>query len=224
MKNLTIALNVVLAIAVGGLYYLHFSSKPGQTAQTKDDAQPTEETIFLEDGSEGALANLKTDAKIYYVNTDSLFSSYDYLKKLEEELQVEKKKAEGQLKSKITAFENEYIDLQNRANKGTLSSDEAQRREAALINQEKKIKEYQEKVTYDLLDKEDELKKQVQDHIYAFLKKYQQDKGIDFILGYSRAGGPVLFGNEELEITKEVLEGLNREYKSKTPAKEEKKK
>ncbi|MBA3899090.1 MAG: OmpH family outer membrane protein [Bacteroidetes bacterium] len=218
MKNLSIALNVVMAIAVGILYFLHFSSSTPNNAQADN-----EESVVTEGEMQEMVSAIKADSRVYYVNSDSLYGNFQMMKKLEEDLLAEKKKVEGQFKAKVTAFENEYMDLQSRAEKGLLTSAEAQKKEAALINQEKNLKLLQEKLTNDLYDKEDEVKNKIQDYIYNYLKKYQQENGMDFILGYTRAGGPVLYGNEALDITNEVVSGLNRDYEKQTAKKAEKK-
>jgi outer membrane protein len=203
VKNLSIFLNVVLAIAVGVLYYLHFSGGGNKVA-----AVDTEES----DEVTNAVQVEKGLSNVYYVNSDSLYGNFEMMKKLEEDLLAEKKKVEGQFKLKVSAFEAEYMDLQNKAEKGLLTSAEAQKKEAALINQEKNLKALQEKLTYDLMDKEDSVKNQIQEYIYNYLKKYQQENGMDFILGYTKAGGPVLYGNESLDITNEIVTGLNKDY------------
>ena len=54
------------------------------------------------------------------------------------------------------------------------------------------------------------------DSINSFLKAYNAEKGYDLII--SRVGDNLLFANKALDITEEVINGLNARY---TPAKEE---
>ena len=63
MKNLSLILNAVLLVAVGVLFYLHFSG--GKPASG---------------GSELQLSGVPGDVKIAYINSDSVFKNYDYLK------------------------------------------------------------------------------------------------------------------------------------------------
>ena len=45
-----------------------------------------------------------------------------------------------------------------------------------------------------------------------YLEEIQPNKGYQYVLGKSEIGG-VLHANKELDITNEVLEGLNKKYK-----------
>jgi outer membrane protein len=48
----------------------------------------------------------------------------------------------------------------------------------------------------------------------SYLKEYNKGKNYTFILGYQKGGG-ILFANDSLDITREVLDGLNKEFESK---------
>jgi outer membrane protein len=50
-------------------------------------------------------------------------------------------------------------------------------------------------------------------NIQNYLKKYNSGNKFDMVIGYSKGGG-VLYAKEDLDITQEVLKGLNEEYKS----------
>jgi outer membrane protein len=74
VKNLSIVLNVVLAVAVAVLYVLHFTG-------TSDSAEVAEATE----------SQSPSDLSIAYVNSDSLLSNYDYFKELEKSLWIKRK-------------------------------------------------------------------------------------------------------------------------------------
>ena len=48
--------------------------------------------------------------------------------------------------------------------------------------------------------------------IHDYLKKYNAGDKYDMVIGYSKGGG-VLYAKEDLDITQDVLKGLNEEYK-----------
>jgi len=66
VKNLSIVLNVILAVAVAVLYVLHFTGTSGGA-----------------EVSEAAGSQTPSDLSIAYVNSDSLLSNYDYFKAVE---------------------------------------------------------------------------------------------------------------------------------------------
>ena len=47
--------------------------------------------------------------------------------------------------------------------------------------------------------------------IHDYLKQYNKDKHYDYILGFQRGGG-ILYAQTELDITQEILKGMNEEY------------
>ena len=64
-----------------------------------------------------------------------------------------------------------------------------------------------------LLDKlkaeESDLTDSIHSDLMRYLKTYNKNQQYDFILGYSRGGG-ILFANDSLDVTKQVVEGLNK--------------
>jgi outer membrane protein len=74
MKNLSLGLNIVLLVAVGVLYYLHFSSK----------------------GSNGASSSPVSvgDLSIAYINSDSVLKHYEFLKDNQVVIEAKEKKME----------------------------------------------------------------------------------------------------------------------------------
>ncbi len=62
---------------------------------------------------------------------------------------------------------------------------------------------------------EDESKEyeKVYNSIADFLKKHAEENEYSVVLTYSRSNPTVLYADSKLDITTEVLEGLNKEYK-----------
>ena len=71
----------------------------------------------------------------------------------------------------------------------------------------------------DLLAKLDDEQSKTNEDLYskltAFMKEYNKDKNYSFILGFQRGGG-ILFANDSLNITKEIVHGLNQAYEDET--------
>ena len=53
----------------------------------------------------------------------------------------------------------------------------------------------------------------MRDSIQSFLVQYNKDKKFDYII--SKAGDNILLANKKLDITDEVVKGLNKRYKIK---------
>jgi outer membrane protein len=196
MKNISLILNVVLLFAVALLFYFHFSQK-----QTETPAAPIIKTV--------------SSSGIYFVNTDSLWKQYEFVKKSEQELLTEKTNLENQFKAKYQALEKEAQGLQELIGKGILNEENAQKKQAEFMQKEQKLMEYKEQLATKLMEKENSMNEKIQKEIYDYLQLKAKESKIQYILGYTK-GGSMLYGNDSLEITKEVLDGLNKNYTKKT--------
>jgi len=150
---------------------------------------------------------------IYFVNTDTLWKKYEFVKKSESELLSEKTKLENQFKSKYQALEKEAQALQELISKGILNEENAQKKQAEFMQKEQKLLEYKEELASKLIEKENKMNEKIQKEIYDFLKTKAKQSNIQYILGYTKGGG-MLYGNDSLEITNDVVESLNNNFKS----------
>jgi outer membrane protein len=200
MKNISLILNLILATAVAVLFYLHFQLKKSCMANSNTNE------IHIE-APEGHIV-----PTIYYINTDSLWKNYEYVKNEIEQLEKEKSKAESQIEAKARQLENDVMDYQQKVQSGMISMDDARKKEAELMDRQQKLYELREQLAADLLTKEQNKNDMLQKVITDYIKRYNANKNFSYVLGYSQGGG-ILFANDSLDITKEILEGLNAEYK-----------
>tara|TARA_B100000809_G_scaffold79689_1_gene77801 strand:- start:618 stop:1259 length:642 start_codon:yes stop_codon:yes gene_type:complete len=202
MKNLSLGLNAVLILAVAILYYLHFSS-----------ATPVEETVvesLVEIKEEPVDETEKIASKIGYLNTDSLRANYKLYDELIAKLKGRERKYEKELSSKSAAFEKEVMEFQQKA--PTMTQFEGQMRQKELGKEEKDLYDLQEKFAIKFQKEQTKLDEEFQKTVNDFIKKYNAEAGYNLIIGASKVGNVVLDYNEGLNITKEVISGLNEQY------------
>lgn len=206
MKNLSLTLNVVLVLAVGYLYFIHFSGnkKTELKAETSSDSVALHVPVQAKD--------IKA-AKIVYVNADSLFSRYEYVKDLKREAEGKQSRLEGAYKTKAQKLQADYNELQQKASTGALSSDQAKVAEQDLLTRKADL-EAMERQLGDLANEAQQKNAILQDKVNKFLKEYNKNSNYNFILAYTSGGGSVLLASDSLDITHEVLTGLNEQYKS----------
>ena len=207
MKNLSLILNAVLAIAVAILFYQVHNLKSG-IRQDNDSTETvsTEKSIIT---SSTTLA----DTKIAYINTDSINEHYAYIADFTKVLRAKKNNIEAQMQSLTAQFQKDYEAFQQSAQAGIAPQSELMKQEEALKRQQQTLanKELQmQNLGVELEEKNSELNKNVKE----FLKSFNNGK-FDYILSYSDLVPTILLTNPKLDITKEVLVGLNNEYKTK---------
>lgn len=150
---------------------------------------------------------------IVFVNTDSLLNNYDYFKKVKNQFQEKSKKAQADLSTKGIAFQNEVAAYQKNA--ASLSTEQRAATEQRLARKQQELSMYNQNVSNSLAKEEAAENEKLYDNVSAYLKKHTKDKGHKMVLTYSKSNPALLFADESLDVTKEVIKGLNEEYKGK---------
>jgi outer membrane protein len=206
MKNLSLIINGVLAIAVAILFYQVNTLKNGATETSSNTTQKADEKPVII--SNTTLA----DSKIAYVNTDSINEHYQYIADFTKVIRSKKATLEAQMQSMTAKFQQEYEAFQQSAQAGVAPQSELQKQQASLERQQQELanKELQmQNLGVELEEKNMELNKSVKD----YLQKINNGR-FDYILSYSDLVPTILLTNPKLDITNEVLTGINAEYKN----------
>ena len=164
--------------------------------------------------STGSAAAGQPAGRIVYVNTDTLLNNYDYYKDVVKEFESKRFKLENDLAAKAKSFQNEVAFFQQKAQQGGMSQEQLQTTQMQLQQKEQNIMAYRDKSANDLGAEQGKKTDELLNNIQAYLKEYNKDNKFDMVIGYSKGGG-VLYAKEDLDITKKVLEGLNKDYAAK---------
>jgi len=167
--------------------------------------------------SEGGTIEQSEDigqVNVAFVYTDSVINKYDYFIKKSGEITEKGKKFEGDLQSRAQGFEQEVSNFQQTGGNMTVNQQRAKQEE--LVKKEQNLMTYRDNLMQELSTDESELYNEVYEQVQKYLKGYAEEKGLDVILSYTR-GGAVWYANDAIDVTKEVLTGLNDSYNS-TPA------
>ncbi len=154
--------------------------------------------------------------KIVYVNADTLLEKYEYFKDIRTKLEDKAKKAQADLQSRSNAFQREVADYQQKA--PTMSAADRQSTEERLARKQDELARHNQNASASFAQEEASENEKLYSKITAYLKKHAKENGYKLVLTYSTSNPAVLYADESLEITNEVLTALNAEY-----AKEQKK-
>lgn len=166
----------------------------------------TADSAATESGSSAATV---TDITIAYINIDSLVSSYNLYKDLNAEYETKATKIGSELESKGRTFSGKVTDLQTKMQKGLLTRSQAEEQNASLEKEQQNLLAYRDKMLAELSEEEVVMHNNVLNNIEEYLKKYNQNGKYSLILNKSI----ILNGSETLDITQEIIDGLNSEYK-----------
>jgi len=196
MKNLTVALFVVLFLAVASLFVLHFTGN----SESDYKNMPADTT--------GSAAG-----SIAYVNIDTIVFKFEMFKDRRADLLEKQKKAETELNLKGSQYEKGVKDYQDKVNKGLVTRATAADMEQSLLQQQQELVDLRDKLQSDLVEEDQVMNRQILEYITTFLEENKENYNYQYILGKS-FGSVVLYGNISHDITQKVLDGLNAKYKS----------
>lgn len=197
MKNLSILFNVVLGIAVTAICFS--GCTPQKTAEVSNS------------GGNGTANSGGT--KIVYINTDTLMNNYLLAVELNETFLKKQEERRTELNVKAKSLDQEANEFQRKLqNNGFLSEARAiDARDQLLVKQEN-LRRLQQEIIDKTTREQNELNKQLFDKLTSFLKEYNKEKGFDIVLS-TQLGGNVLFAVEGYDITQDVVNRLNADYK-----------
>jgi outer membrane protein len=197
VQKISIALNTLLLVAVGVLFFMVFSLKK-QISGGGDT------------NSAVALPLPKAEGKIMYINVDSLEASYDYFIKIKAQLERKGKANEAEIKNLYDGFQKTYQKYQQQGESMTEQQMAAAQQD--LAEQEKSIRAREEMITSNYTKEAEKLNNQFLKNVQDYLKKKSKDHNYSYVLGYVKESN-LLYVNDSLDITKQVVGGLNAEYK-----------
>lgn len=149
--------------------------------------------------------------RIVYVNTDTLLNKYDYYKDILKASENKRFRLENDLANKARTFQNKVAFFQQRAQQGHMTQEQAQTTQMQLQQEEQNLMAYRDKNAQELAQEEGKKTEDILNKIHEYLKEFNGGDKYDMVIGYSKGGG-VLYAKEDLDITKQVLEGLNKKY------------
>jgi outer membrane protein len=153
----------------------------------------------------------KPAATVVFVNSDSLVNNYEYFKAVKLKLQDLSQKAQAEITAKGQAFQKEVATYQKSAS--SLTPMQKAATEKRLAKKQQDLEALNQNTSKQLQDESADQNSKLYDRISVYLKTYTKLKGYKIVLTYSKANPSMLYGDESLDVTKEVLAGLNDEYK-----------
>ncbi len=162
-----------------------------------------------EASAEGAVT--ATAGSVVYVNIDSLVRGYDMYFDLQKEFEVKAKKKDGDFTAKMKKFESDVRDFQEKVEKGLVTRSQAQQLQEGLAKREQEMRQLQQQLQIELQEEEAVMLRQIQANIQSYVKEYNAEKGYSLILSTS-GSTVVLYGDPGLNVTGEILSGLNENY------------
>ena len=150
--------------------------------------------------------------KITFIDVGVLMKEYEGLKALDKEIKEEQDKLRMEIKSLIEPYQVK-VDTYYK-NVAKMSAKKRSETESALQKEQKAIDQLQDKYMEQLEKMRIERLEAINNEIAEFVKGYAKSKGFQLVLGTSGTE-TVIYGEDKLDITQEVLSELNELFKDK---------
>ncbi len=196
-SKILIICNAVLLIGLIGIYIIHFTGVGTKSKVNADATAPLEK--------EGGLT-------IAYVNTDTLLAKYQYAIDMEQELLAYKDQQEAYGRQQMEKFQNDYQEYLKNGASMTLT--QQQQKEAELKQRAEKMSTLEQELSAKILERQMSENTKLLNAIFAYVREYNAaNQQFDIILRKTFNDSPTLYLNPAMDITDEIVKGLNEEYK-----------
>ena len=146
-----------------------------------------------------------------YVDVDSLLNNYKFSVKLRNDMLRKGENMRMTLSEKGKALEADMNDFRRKVENNVYATRQrAEEEQARILKSQEELARLEQRLVNELSAEDQKNNLALRDSINNFLKEYNKTKGYDLIL--SKMADNILLGNESLNITKEVIDGLNSRY------------
>ena len=194
MKNLSLILNAVLAIAVVFLFWLVLGTKSNPAAQQLISGKGTV---------------TKGKLPIAYINVDSLLLHYQFAKDANESLIKKQEDSRLTINTRARQLQTEMGEFQRKLeNNAFLSRERAEQEQLRLQKKQQELQELDGKLSQQLLQVQQKMSEELRDTINKFMKEYNKNNKYEIIIS-NTSNDNVLFAAKGYDITAEVTKLLN---------------
>jgi outer membrane protein len=193
MNRTSTILSSLALLGVIVLFILHFSSRKGESGKTASSSSAP---------SPGGL-------RVAYVDIDTFEANYESLKSKKAEFAAQQAGMEAELQRSAEQFKADYASLSRRSQAGTISQAEGEAAEKRLIQMQQTLKSREQSMSTQFQEKLEAFNTELHGRMDDFLTDYTKEHHYDYVLSYSRVSPTFLYGNKSLDITRDVIKGMN---------------
>lgn len=209
MKNFNTITLAILALAVVGLYVLHFTGKGEKQVEVECATLVADSAIV-----ETPVDSLSNSFPVAYINVDSFLLNYEYAKKLNETLLKKQEKSRKELVSAQQKLQAELEVFQQKYQAGGfLSKESFEQEQNRLFKKDQELQTLEQRLAQDLITEQQKMNMRLRDSINSFFEFFNADKRYKLILSNTDADN-ILYAEPMLNITSEVVFVMNQRYRA----------
>ena len=163
--------------------------------------------------------NVKSDStavagSIVYFNIDKVVENYDMANDLRSVVETKISGIQSEIDRRGNKLQKDANDFQNKVDKGLLTQSVANAQYQKLQQQQNEYQQYAVRKQQEMAEEQQVMLNQIMNAISEYVQEYNAEKQYALILTTSGdiLSAPVVTGIASLDITDDILEGLNAAY------------
>lgn len=205
LYNRLLIINAILGLAIVALFVLHFTGDNDTDISDKDVNKSVHNNVSNV-GATGA-------SQIAVVKLDTLVLEYKLAQDLNESLLQKQKEAEATFQLKMSKFERDYKSFQEKSRLGSfLSQASMEAQQSELMQQQEDLQGLQQSLTMQLSQDQESMTQRLYDSVINNIPTINDGRFV-LVLG-DAVGANILYSEQTMDITREVLDFLNSRYNS----------
>ena len=195
MKNTSLILSAISLVAVVVFGVLSLTGKNTVKAEV----------------AEGEATEVAAKGDVVYIDLDRILMEYDMANDLRSVVETKVQNIQAEVTRRGKKLESDVKSFQEKLDKGLMTRSVAEAQSQKLQQQELEFNNYAAQKQQEINEEQVVMMNQLGDAIQTFLNNYNEEKQYAMIITNS-GGAPVIVADPALDITEDVLAGLNEEY------------
>ena len=199
MKNTPLILSIIALVGVITIGILQLTAGKGSETEAPA-AEGTE--IAAQKGA------------IVYFNLDRVLNEYDMANDLRTAVESKVQGIQQEVTRRGNRLQNDVNSFQEKVNKGLITRSTAEIQQQKLIEQQQQFQTYAQKKEQEIAEEQQVLMNQIGDAIKKYVDRYNEIHGYAMIIACQGdiLPAPIVTADAALDITDDLLAGLNDEY------------
>ena len=173
-------------------------------------------TQCINSSKQGAeVAQLACDStpalKIAYVDIDTLLSNYELWKELNEQMIRKEEDVRATINEKAKNLQTDIEEFERKLNNNAfVSRERAEAEQSRILKKREELEALQERLSSELMTENNKNSLLFRDSINAYISEYNKVHKYNVIL--SRIGDNILYIDNGMNVTQDILDGLNARH------------
>ena len=181
------------------------------TALMSCNNQPKQNDSKAEPATQKEAQALAGGQQIAYVEIDSIMSQYTYWKEVTKIMKAKEANISKTLNGKQQQLQQAAANFQQNVQANKYTQAQAQQIQASIQKQAQDAEALQQRLGAEYQNEVAKYNKALADSVHNYLAQFNKDKKYAMIL--AKSGDNILYADKSLDITNEVVKGMNKAYK-----------